>query len=228
MWIVPQVECSCMNLWISAFSLRFRGSSHPGNEFGAPGSSSIAWSQIEWLGNLWDCSSLKTLWCCWYSAGIFDGGAVMGAVKVTQLMKYWSFCICWCFCVLCVYLAFSAFDALKMTRSWVVLIHPCFQLIHGWNTANQGYPSMALCSPRSDKKNLRLVVCCLAHTCKSMLNRSHPLLFSDLLTLNNGCSWERHLIGRHNHWVYPRFIKFSVTPESRKAIALALFVIDWV
>ena len=168
MQIVPQFRCSCMNLWISAFSSRFSGSNCPGNEFGAPGSSSIAWSQIEWLGSCWDCSSLNTLWCHLYSSGIFDGGLLTGAARVTHPMKYHSFDGHWCLCNLCVYTTFMAFGVLNMIGSWVVLIHPLFQSTCGWNAVNQGYPSMALCSPKSNRKNLRLVICCPVFTCRSM------------------------------------------------------------
>ncbi len=38
---------------------------------GAPGSSSMAWSQMVCFGSRWDCSSLKTLPCLAYSGGIF-------------------------------------------------------------------------------------------------------------------------------------------------------------
>ena len=168
MQIIPRVRCSCANLWISAFSSRFSSNSHPGSEFGAPGSNSIVWSQIECRGSHCDCSSLKTLWCCWYSSGIFDGGLSSGVAIVTCPIKYRSLGWYWCLCNWCVYFAFAALDALNMIRSWVVSIHPLFQSIHGWNVANQGYPNMAFCSPRSDRKNLRLVVCCPVRTCRSV------------------------------------------------------------
>ena len=35
-------------------------------------------------------------------------------------------------------------------------------------------------------------------------------------------------MGRHNHRMYPKFMKFSVAPESSRAVASALFVIDQV
>ena len=168
MQIVPQFRCSYTNLWISAFSSRFSGSSHPGNKFGALGSSLIAWSQMEWQGSRCDCSLLNTLWCCWYSSGIFDGGLSTGAAMVTHPIKYCSYGRYWCLCNQCVYFALVALDVLNMIGSWVVLIHPLFQLIHGWNAVNQGYPSMAFCSPRSDRKNLRLVICCPVCTCRSV------------------------------------------------------------
>ena len=168
MWIVPWLKCSFMNLWISAFSSRFNGSNHPGSEFGAPGSNSITWSQMECWGSRCDCSSLNTLWCHWYSCGIFDGGLSSGAAMVTRPMKYRSAGRYWCLCNWCVYFALVALGALNITGSWVVSIHPLFQSIHGWNAANQGYPSIAFCSPRSDRKNLRLVVCCPVCTCKSV------------------------------------------------------------
>ena len=44
--------------------------------------------------------------------------------------------------------------------------------------------------------------------------------------LYNGHGWDNHLMGRHNHRAYPRFMKFSVAPESSNAVALALFAID--
>ena len=168
MWIVPQFRCSCMNLWISAFSSRFSGNNRPGSEFGALGSSSIVWSQTEWRGSCCDCSLLNTLWCCWYSSGIFDGGLSIGAAMVTCPIKYRSLGQYWCLCNWCVYFAFVALVALNMIGSWVVSIHPLFQSICGWNAANQGYPSMAFCSPRSDRKNLRLVICCPIRTCRSV------------------------------------------------------------
>ena len=163
MQIVPRFRCSCTNLWILAFSSRFNGSNCPGSKFGAPGSGSIAWSQTEWQGSCCDCSSLNTLWCHWYSSGIFDGGLSIGAAMVTRPMKYCSCGWYWHLCNQCVYFTLVALDALNMIGSWVVLIHPLFQSIRGWNAVNQGYPSMAFCSPRSNRKNLRLVVCCPVH-----------------------------------------------------------------
>ncbi len=38
---------------------------------GAPGNSSMAWSQMVCFGSRWDFSSLKTLLCLAYSGGIF-------------------------------------------------------------------------------------------------------------------------------------------------------------
>src|SRR6266478_4025947 len=48
-----------------------RGRSRPGIMDGAPGSSSIAWSQMVCFGSRWDFSSLNTLLCLAYSDGIF-------------------------------------------------------------------------------------------------------------------------------------------------------------
>ena len=53
--------------------------------------------------------------------------------------------------------AFVASAALSTMESWVWSIHPLFQLIFGCTAANQGYPSIALCSPSSVRKNLIFV-----------------------------------------------------------------------
>ena len=55
-------------------------------------------------------------------------------------------------------IAFCAFGALIMIGSCEWLIHPLFQLILGCVSANHGYPKITLCSPRLDRKNLRVVV----------------------------------------------------------------------
>jgi hypothetical protein len=49
--------------------------------------------------------------------------------------------------------AHAASGVLSMTGSWLWSIHPLFQSIHGWKAANQGYPKMALFSPRFERKN---------------------------------------------------------------------------
>jgi hypothetical protein len=54
--------------------------------------------------------------------------------------------------------ALCAFEAHKTIGSWVWSIHPFFQSIFGCTAANHGYPKMALCSPRSDRKNRSLIV----------------------------------------------------------------------
>jgi len=59
--IVPLPRCSFTNLRSSASSGCDSGMSFPGSNAGAPGLSSIAWSQMRVGGNLCDASSLKTL-----------------------------------------------------------------------------------------------------------------------------------------------------------------------
>jgi len=48
--------------------------------------------------------------------------------------------------------AFFALGAQRIMGSWDESIHPCFQSILGCTAANQEYPKIALCSPRSDRK----------------------------------------------------------------------------
>src|SRR6266403_4300273 len=67
--MVPQVRCSCMNLWTSSISFWLRGKSRPGIVVGALGSSSIVWSHIVCFGSHWDFSLLNTFSCF----GIFLG-----------------------------------------------------------------------------------------------------------------------------------------------------------
>ena len=155
MQIVPLLRCSCMNLCILVFSSWVSGSNLPGRVFGAPGSSSIVWSYMVDWGNLWDSALLNTLLCLWYSSGTAAFGS-LGFVDpmVTLLRKYWSdiFLMGWgTFFVLGVYVAFAAFGADKTIGSCDILIHPFFQSTLGWKTANQGYPKIALWSPRSER-----------------------------------------------------------------------------
>jgi len=60
-WMVPLSRCSLMNLHSSMSSGCDKGMSFPGRDAGAPGLSSIAWSQMHDGGNLCDTSSLNTL-----------------------------------------------------------------------------------------------------------------------------------------------------------------------
>ena len=82
---------------------------------------------------------------------------VFVALMVTFLIKYWvvltgqGLFTDWgtkraCFALL----------AWRIIDSWDASIHPCFQSILGCMAANQEWPSMALFSPRSVKKNLSL------------------------------------------------------------------------
>ena len=59
--MVPLPRCSLTNLRSSASSGWDSGMSFPGSDTGAPGLSSIAWSQMRDGGNSCDASSLNTL-----------------------------------------------------------------------------------------------------------------------------------------------------------------------
>src|SRR6266403_4369759 len=110
------------------------------------------------LSNRWDFSSLNTFLCLMYSLGRFV--SVLVAIRGFVLHRR----ICSCQRVLVLFCdwdrkrALAASGALKTMGSWVWSIHPLFQSIFGWVAANQGYPSIALCSPSSVRKNLMLVV----------------------------------------------------------------------
>src|SRR6266404_8109186 len=156
--IVPCVRCSCTNLWTSSISFWLRGRSRPGIVVGAPGSNSIAWSHIVCFGSRCDCSSLNTLSCLAYSFGreVFVILMMVGVVLHRRSCSRWMG-LGW--------LidrgknrAFAALGALRTIGSCVWSIHPLFQSIFGCVATNQGYPSIALCSPSSVRKNLMLVV----------------------------------------------------------------------
>ena len=155
MWIVPLLRCSCTNLCISAFSSWVSGSSLPGRVFGALGSSSIVWSHtVDW-GNLWDSASLNTLLCLWYSLGtVVFGSLEVVDPMVTLLRRYQSDIFLMgqgTFFVLGVYMAFAAFGADRTIGSCDMSIYPLFQSTLGWKAVNQGYPKIALWSPRSER-----------------------------------------------------------------------------
>src|SRR5258708_36675010 len=57
--------------------------------------------------------------------------------------------------------------------------------------------------------------------------QSPPLRFSVPSTLNNLRGFGSCLMGSLSHFAYERFMKFSVPPESRRAIASALVAIEW-
>src|SRR6266446_5534167 len=81
--------------------------------------------------------------------------------------------------------AFAALGALRTIGSWVWSIQPLFQSIFGWVAANQGYPSIALCSPSSVRKNLMLVVVDLVRNPRSVPSRRRPALASQPSTLHS-------------------------------------------
>ena len=159
--MVALPKCSWMNLWVSAISACVKVRSLPGKVCGAPGRSSMAWSQNVCWGRRCDSSSLNTLLWCWYSAGTL-GGSVDGVAelwKVTRPMKYWSWVISLGTFLVCgTKVAFFALGAWRMVGYWVWSIHPLFQSMLGCTAANQEYPRMALCSPKSIRKNQRVIV----------------------------------------------------------------------
>jgi len=161
--IVPLDRWSATIFDISCISFCGRRSNLPGNEAGALGSNSMAWSHTVCSGSLCDCCSLNTLACQWKALGTFDRSASADMSSfpiVTFAMKYQSVghIGLGTFCVRSVNFVFYAFEARRTTGSWVWSIHPRFQSIRGCIAENQGYPSIALCSPRSDRKNHSVVL----------------------------------------------------------------------
>ena len=155
MQIVPLLRCSWMNLCLSLFSSWVRGKSLPGRVFGAPGSNSMAWSHMVDWGSLWDSALLNTLLCLLYSSRMVGFGSLAVVdPMVTHPRKFWSAAL---FIgqgtsfVLGVYKAFAVLGAKRTMGSCNMLIHPLFQSTLGWKAANQGYPKIALLSPRSER-----------------------------------------------------------------------------
>ena len=149
----------------------------PGINDGAPGFSSMAWSQIQGSGNWREASSLKTHRCCWYLTGIFPSpfcilacsasfdarvcfllGAV-GTVTCATWMTFWwggeylGYTLCpagvQMHCPICDSVAFLVH---RMRGSWLLSIHPWAQSIFGCIAVNHGYPRIAFWSTRSVKK----------------------------------------------------------------------------
>src|SRR5579863_6615473 len=100
--------------------------------------------------------------------------------------------------------------------------------MRGCTAANQGYPSMALFSPRFVRKNRRRVCWDPVQTCKSVKYWSSPLLLGVPSTLNSLRVVGRHRIGRWRYLAYSRLMKFSVAPESTRAIDSALLDLKWI
>ena len=121
----------------------------------------MAWSHTVCFGNRCDCCSLKTLACRWNSVGIFDksaSGGEVGSWNAIRVMKYLSCVGRGTFLVLGTKMAFFAFGARIIIGSWAWSIQPRFQSIRGCAAVNHGYPKIALCSPKSERKNLMVVV----------------------------------------------------------------------
>src|SRR6266700_4716892 len=123
-------------------------------------------------------------------------------------------------------LAFFALVALKMIGRCCWSIHPLFQSILGWTSANQGYPSIAFCPPRSERKNRRFVMLAPVRVPRSTKNLTSPALFSVPSTLYSFRGYGIALMGSFIHLAYVRSMKFSVAPESRSATASALFATE--
>jgi|SRR6266850_2202501 len=91
--MVPLMRCSLTNLRSSASSGCDKGISFLGRDAGAPGFSSIAWSQMHDRENLCDASSLNTLEYWQYCSGILSSlegvGCLTGSITILP-MKYRS------------------------------------------------------------------------------------------------------------------------------------------
>ena len=91
--MVPLPRCSLMNLRSSASSSCDSRISFPGSNAGAPGLSSIAWSQRRDGGNSCDASLLNTLEYDQYCSSILSSSegmdGSMGSITILP-MKYWS------------------------------------------------------------------------------------------------------------------------------------------
>ena len=226
--MVPLFRYSSTNLCTSIISSCVRGSSHPGSDLGVLGKSSIVWSHIVCRGNLCDFHSSNTFLCHLYSSRrsvLVCFGFLRWIVML--LMKYrlhwidqgiffdWG-----------VKIARFALLARKIIGSWVWSIHPYFQSIFGWFATNHGYPNMAFYSPIWVRKKHSFVILLPVCTCKSVWCFSSPLTFSVLFMLNSFLGWASFLMRSFSHLAYNRFMKFSVAPESKRAVASALFATE--
>jgi hypothetical protein len=82
---------------------------------------------------------------------------------------------------------------------------------------------MALFSPRFERKRQRFVCCVLVCTWRSVKNCSSPSWLVMPSTSNSFYGSSSLLIGSLRYFMYSRFMKFSVAPESTNAIDSALF-----
>src|SRR6266403_2967536 len=137
--MVPLFRCSWTKLWTSWISFWLRGRRRPGIVGGAPGNSSMAWSQMVCFGSRWDCSSLKTLLCLAYSCGIFVL-SVSWVVPIVALQS--NMCSIGIgrglFTVRGVNRALAASLVLNTIGNCVWSIQPLLQSIFGCTAANQG------------------------------------------------------------------------------------------
>ena len=99
---------------------------------GAPGNSSMAWSQMVCFGSCWDFSSLKTLLCLAYSRGIFGSFASWAVPMVALQSNIHSIEVgCGLFIVRGINRALAASFVLNMIGSCVWSIQPLLQSILG-------------------------------------------------------------------------------------------------
>ena len=177
-WMYPFACCSHTNSSKAFCSSCVSWYTFPGIEDGAPGFNSIAWSQMQGSGNLWEASSLNTERWQWYLAGIFPSPICdpacsanleanvcflfdeMGRDTRAMCIKLVMGGVCWHIflrpagiVVHCAIHDSIAFLVCKMSGNWSLSIHPHAQSIFGWLAANHGYPRIAFWSARSVRKN---------------------------------------------------------------------------
>ena len=176
-WIYPFTCCTCMKSSSAFCSSCISWYTFPGINDGAPGFSSMAWSQMQGSGNHWEASSLKTCKCCWYLAGIFPSPIwvlacstnfdarvcflpeTVGIVMHAMWMVFWLgggclVCLLWLagVWVHCPIHDSMAFLVHRMRGNCLLSIHPWAQLIFGYVAVNHGYPRIAFWSARSVRK----------------------------------------------------------------------------
>src|SRR5579863_4587378 len=100
--------------------------------------------------------------------------------------------------------------------------------MRGCTAANQGYPSMALFSPRFVRKKRNWVCCDPVRTCRFVKYWSSPLLLGVPSILNSLQVIGRRWIGRWRYLAYSRLMKFLVAPESTRAMDSALLDLKWI
>src|SRR5579863_1159351 len=220
-------KCSFMNLRSSSSSGCDSRISLAGRALGAPGFNSMAWSQSRAGGNSWEAVSLKTLAYFRYGAGIFDESSVSSLKTTRPINRVSVGMVLGRLTVRGRNWAFAASSLRSMSGSWEWSIHPRFQSMRGCTAANQGYPRIALFSPRFVKKKRSRVCCGPVRTCRSVKYWSSPLLFGVPSTLNSFLVVGRRLIGKWRYLAYSRLMKFSVAPESIRVTASALLDLEW-
>ena len=160
-WMYPFACCSQTNSSNDFCLSCVSWYTFPGINNGAPGFSSIAWSQIQGSGNLWEASSLNTERWQWYLAGIFPSpicdpacsasleaivcfllgrmGIDTRAMCIESVMSgaRWSgFLQLAGIVVHCPMCDSIAFLVHSMSGNWLLSIHPHAQSIFGWFSVN--------------------------------------------------------------------------------------------